>query len=251
MRIDVLTLFPGFFDTPFKTALLGKAAAAGTVDLGTLDIREFAAGRHRQTDDYPFGGGGGMLMKVEPLTGAIEAARERNPGSRVILLTPQGVPFDQERAEAYAALPGLILVCGRYEGVDARVAPPLIDEELSTGDFVLAGGEVAALCVIEAVTRLVPGVVGNEDSVEAETFPRRLKYPQYTRPREFRGQAAPEVLLSGDHARIEAWRRRESLQRTLKRRPDLLEKHPPDAEERAILGEMDPPFSLDTKRRKE
>jgi tRNA (guanine37-N1)-methyltransferase len=237
MRFDVLTLFPGFFDSPLAAALLGKARERGLIEFAATDLRDFATGRHRQADDSPYGGGEGMVMKPEPLAAGIEFLRANSPGAPVVLLTPQGKRFDQDVAERYAHLPGLVLVCGRYEGVDARVVP-LVDEELSVGDFVLAGGEAAALVVIEAVARLVPGVVGNEDSVVNDSFPHRLKYPQYTRPREFRGQAVPDVLLSGDHDAIDAWRRRESLKRTLELRPDLLEKFPPDEEEAEVLRGM-------------
>ena len=237
MRFDVLTLFPDYFDSPLAAALLGKARARGLIEFRATDLRDFAAGKHKQADDAPYGGGEGMVMKPEPLAAGIERLRGESPGATVVLLSPQGKRFDQDTAERYAHLPGLVLVCGRYEGVDARVAP-LCDEELSIGDYVLAGGEAAALVVIEAVARLVPDVVGNEDSVVNETFPHRLKYPQYTRPREFRGALVPEVLLSGDHDRIDAWRRRESLKRTLELRPDLLEKYPPDEEEAAILRDL-------------
>ena len=239
MRIDILTIFPRFFDSPFSQALLGKAAAAGRVRLAAIDIRDFADDKHLTTDDYPFGGGEGMLMKPEPIARAIENARVKNPGAPVYLLSPQGRRFDQDAAEQMAHLKGLILICGRYEGVDARIAPPLIDGELSVGDYVLAGGETAALAVVEAVTRLVPGVVGNEGSVVNDSFPHRLKYPQYTRPREFRGMTVPDVLLSGDHDAIDAWRRRMSLIKTKDRRPDLLAQFPPDDEERAILASLD------------
>ena len=234
MRFDLLTLFPGFFDSPLRTALLGKAVESGVLSFSVTDLRDFAEGKHKQADDYPFGGGAGMVMKIEPLARAIDKAREKNRGAPVVLMTPQGRPFTQETACRYAELSGLVLVCGRYEGLDARVES-LVDEQVSVGDFVLAGGETAALCVIEAVSRLVPGVVGNEDNLTEESLPGRLKYPQYTRPREFRGVQVPDVLLSGDHARIAAWRKRESLRRTLLRRPDLLENHPPDAEEEAML----------------
>src|SRR5262249_33141294 len=190
-----------------------------------MDIREFAAGKHRVTDDVPYGGGAGRVVKPEPLVGAIEAARAALPGARVALLSPQGRRFDQRKAEELAVCEQLVLVCGRYEGVDERVLA-YVDEELSLGDFVLQGGEVAALAVIEAAARLVPGVLGNEESAASESFAREmlLEGPQYTRPPEFRGAAVPEVLLSGDHARIARWRRRNALLRTRERRPDLFEK---------------------------
>lgn len=238
MRIDVLTLFPAFFDSPFSITLLDKAVKKGRVELKAVGIRDFAEDKHHITDDTPYGGGEGMVLKPEPVAKAISHARLDNPKAQTILLTPQGRRLDQDLVEELAHLPGLILVCGRYEGTDARIAAPLINREISVGDFILAGGEAAALCLIEAVCRLIPDVVGNEDSVVNDTFPHRLKYPQYTRPREFEGQKVPEVLLSGDHEKIEIWRKREGLKRTLMRRPDLLDKYPPDPSERKILAEL-------------
>jgi tRNA (guanine37-N1)-methyltransferase len=187
-----------------------------------VDVRDFAQGKHRVTDDVPYGGGAGMVMKPEPLVSAIEAAREASPGAHAVLLTPQGARFDQRKAEELARRPRLILVCGRYEGVDERVLS-FVDEELSLGDFILQGGEVGALAVIEAVARLVPGVLGNEESTRSESFGGEmlLEGPQYTRPPEFRGMAVPEPLLSGDHPRIARWRRRQALLKTRERRPDL------------------------------
>jgi len=225
VEVAVLTLFPRLIAGPLGESLLGKAQEKGLLRVRVMDIREFAAGKHRVTDDVPYGGGAGMVMKPEPLVAAIEAARAALPGARVVLLSPQGTPFDQRKAEELAAGDRLVLVCGRYEGVDERVLA-YVDEELSLGDFVLQGGEVAALAVIEAAARLVPGVLGNEESAERESFAREmlLEGPQYTRPPEFRGATVPEVLLSGDHARIARWRRRNALLRTRERRPDLFEK---------------------------
>ena len=225
MEVAVLTLFPRLIAGPLGESLLGKAQEKGLLRVRVMDIREFAAGKHRVTDDVPYGGGAGMVMKPEPLVAAIEAARSALPAARVVLLSPQGRPFDQRKAEELAAGDRLVLVCGRYEGVDERVLA-YVDEELSLGDFVLQGGEVAALAVIEAAARLVPGVLGNEESAERESFAREmlLEGPQYTRPPGFRGATVPEVLLSGDHARIARWRRRNALLRTRERRPDLFEK---------------------------
>ncbi|HKC59366.1 MAG TPA: tRNA (guanosine(37)-N1)-methyltransferase TrmD [Myxococcales bacterium] len=225
MEVAVLTLFPRLIAGPLAESLLGKAQEKELLRVRVMDIRDFASGRHRVTDDVPYGGGAGMVMKPEPLVAAIEAARAALPGARVVLLSPQGARFDQRRAEELAALERLVLVCGRYEGIDERVLA-YVDEELSLGDFVLQGGEVAALAVIEAAARLVPGVLGNRESAARESFAGEalLEGPQYTRPPEFRGAEVPEALLSGDHARIARWRRRQALLRTRERRPDLFEK---------------------------
>lgn len=222
MEVAVLTLFPRMVAGPLAESLLGKAQEKGLLRARVMDIRDFASGKHRVTDDVPYGGGAGMVMKPEPLVAAIEAARSALPGARVILLSPQGARFDQRKAEELRAREKLVLVCGRYEGVDERVLS-YVDEELSLGDFVLQGGEVAALAVVEAVARLVPGVLGNEQSAATESFAGEmvLEGPQYTRPPEFRGASVPAALLSGDHARIARWRRRQALLRTRDRRPDL------------------------------
>jgi tRNA (guanine37-N1)-methyltransferase len=225
VEVAVLTLFPRLIAGPLAESLLGKAQEKELLRVRVMDIRDFASGRHRVTDDVPYGGGAGMVMKPEPLVAAIEAAREALPGARVVLLSPQGARFDQRRAEELATLERLVLVCGRYEGVDERVLA-YVDEELSLGDFVLQGGEVAALAVIEAAARLVPGVLGNRESAARESFASEalLEGPQYTRPPEFRAARVPEALLSGDHARIARWRRRQALLRTRERRPDLFQK---------------------------
>jgi tRNA (guanine37-N1)-methyltransferase len=221
VRIDVFTLFPGWFDSPLAESLLGKAIAKRVLDVRVHDIREHAGDPHRTTDDYAFGGGPGMVMKPEPIFAAVEALG--GAPKRVILLSPAGRPFDQGLASELSAAPWLVLICGRYEGVDERVVEGLPAEEVSIGDFVLSGGEAAAFVVLEAVTRLVPGVLGNEGSLDAESFDQGvLDHPHYTRPREFRGMMVPEVLLSGDHARIEGWRRSAALAKTRRNRPDLL-----------------------------
>lgn len=223
-RAEVLTLFPGMIRGYASESILGKAAEKGLLDVAVTDIRDFAPGKHRNTDDTPYGGGAGMVMKVEPLVGAIEAAKGRLPGAPVILLSPRGPTFTQAKARALAGQGAMILVCGRYEGVDER-ALSVIDEELSVGDFILTGGELGALCVLDAVARLVPGVLGNAESLATESFESGLlEHPQYTRPPEFRGLPVPEVLQSGDHARIARWRRWHALQLTRARRPDLFEK---------------------------
>ena len=221
--IEVLTLFPEFFHSPLKTSLTEKAIDRGHFSVELTDIRDFATDKHRKCDDLPYGGGAGMVMKPEPLVGALEAARQRLPDAPRILLTPQGEPLTQPLANELATGPGMILTCGRYEGIDERVRQHWIDREVSIGDYVLTGGEVAAMVLIDAVTRQLPGVLGNQDSVADESFAEGLlEYPHYTRPRDFRGHQVPEVLLSGHHEKIAQWRRARARERTLKRRPDLL-----------------------------
>jgi tRNA (guanine37-N1)-methyltransferase len=227
VRIDIVTLFPGMLEAPLAESILGRARARGLVDIRVHDLREHATGRHRVTDEPPFGGGGGMILKPEPLAAAIEALRaagSAEASTRVILLGPAGRRFSQVVAGEMARRTHLVLVCGRYEGVDERVSEQLVDEELSIGDYVLTGGEPAALVVADAVTRLLPGVLGDEDAPARDSFARGLlEHPQYTRPEVFRGAAVPEVLRSGDHGRIARWRTLMSLWRTWQRRPDLLE----------------------------
>ena len=237
MRIDVFSIFPGMVDSFCSESLLGRARANGQVDLRCHDIRAHATDVHRTVDDAPFGGGAGMLMRPEPIFDAVEAARPPRP---LILLGPGGERFDQRIARILAAGEGFSLLCGRYEGVDQRVREHLVDHELSVGDVVLAGGEVAACLVIEAVTRLLPGVMGNAESPETESFGRAglLEEPQWTRPADFRGWQVPEVLRSGDHARIDAWRWLQALRRTVLTRPDLVRARGglTEAEERALEG---------------
>jgi tRNA (guanine37-N1)-methyltransferase len=223
LEVDILTLFPGLCEGYLAGSIVGRAREAGLVDVAVHDVRTHAAGKHRVADDAPYGGGAGMVMKPEPLTEAIEAARARRPGAWVVLTSPRGARLDQALTKELAGHGKLILVCGRYEGVDERVMA-VVDREVSLGDFVLTGGELAALCVVDAAARLVPGVLGNEDSAGAESFAGGvplLEHPQYTRPPEYRGMRVPEVLLSGDHRKIERWRRREALRATRDRRPDL------------------------------
>lgn len=224
LRIDVVTIFPQLFDAPLATSLLGKAVADGVVDVRVHDLRAHGLGKHRSVDDEPYGGGAGMVMRPEPLFDAVEAVR--GPDSHVVLLTPRGRRLDHEGVAALARRTHLVLICGRFEGVDERVTEHLVDEEVSIGDYVLAGGELPALVVIEAVSRLVPGVLGNAESLASESHTGGLlEYPQYTRPAEFRGWRVPDVLLSGDHGAVERWRREQSEAITRSRRPDLL----PDA----------------------
>ncbi|MBW2323068.1 MAG: tRNA (guanosine(37)-N1)-methyltransferase TrmD [Deltaproteobacteria bacterium] len=242
MRFDVVTLFPQLFDSFLRESLIGKALDKEVFEVRLIDIRDFTTDRHRTADDRPYGGGAGMILMPEPLAKAISFARETDTEgveSRVVLLNPVGQPFSQQRAIKYATLEHLILVCGRYEGIDHRISLTLIDEEISLGDFVLSGGEVPAMAVIEAVTRLLPGVLGAAESVEEETFSNGLlEYPQYTRPRDFQGLAVPEVLLSGNHEAIRKWRRRESLKRTFQRRPDMLAKAELSDSDREFLGQL-------------
>jgi tRNA (guanine37-N1)-methyltransferase len=232
VRIDVFTIFPEYLEGPLTTSLLGKARERNLLDVHTHDLREWTDDRHRTTDDTPFGGGAGMVMTPGPIFAAVEAVEPPRP---LFLLSASGSRFDQRLAEELVSAGGFSLVCGRYEGVDQRVADHLCDGELSVGEYVLAGGEVAALVVVETVARLVPGVMGNAASGEQESFADGLlEYPQYTRPAEFRGFTVPEVLRSGDHARIAQWRRREALRRTLERRPDLLDRPLTDDEQRLL-----------------
>jgi tRNA (guanine37-N1)-methyltransferase len=228
LEIEILTLFPRMCEGYLAESILGKARESGLIAVQVTDVRDHAPGKHRVTDDAPYGGGAGMVMKPEPLVEAVEAARGRLPGATVVLTSPRGVRFDEALARRFAGQGRLILVCGRYEGVDERVMSA-VDMEVSIGDFVLTGGEAAALCIADASARLVPGVLGNDASAIAESFAGEqglLEHPHYTRPPEFRGMKVPEVLLSGDHRRIERWRRRESLRATRQRRPDLFERLP-------------------------
>jgi len=235
VRIDVFSIFPEYLDPPLQVSVLGRARTTGLLDVHLHDPRAFTSDRHRSVDDEPFGGGAGMVMTPEPIFAAVEAVQPPRP---LLLLSASGRRFDQHRARELAAGDGFSLICGRYEGVDQRVADHLCDGELSIGDFVLAGGEGAALVVIEAVVRLLPGVMGNEASAAEESFTDdRLEYPQYTRPAEFRGWAVPEVLRSGDHARIARWRDAQALRRTLARRPDLVDT-PRTRVEEALLAEF-------------
>jgi tRNA (guanine37-N1)-methyltransferase len=227
MRFDILTLFPGFFTGPLSESILARAHENGLIDIRIVDIREFATGRHRVADDYPYGGGGGMVMKAEPIVRALKALKEEAPEPHVIYLSPQGVPFTQTRARELAAMDRLILLCGHYEGIDERVRLKHVDEEISIGDYVLTGGETPALVVLDAVSRMIPGVLGNEDSFRNDSFYEGLlDYPHYTRPEVFEGEKVPEELISGHHKKIEEWRRLQALARTLRVRPDLLEKAP-------------------------
>jgi tRNA (guanine37-N1)-methyltransferase len=235
MRIDVVTLFPELFEAPLATSIIGRAVEREIVEFAIHDLREHGLGRHRSVDDYPYGGGAGMVMRPEPIFAAIEPLREH--GATVILLDPAGERLSDRLARELAAEPRLALLCGRYEGIDER-ARGLADREVSIGDYVLTGGELPALVLIDAVVRLVPGVI-EAASHEGDSFADGLlEYPQYTRPETFRGASIPSVLTSGHHAEVERWRRREALRRTLERRPDLLASAPLDDADRAILDEL-------------
>lgn len=236
MNILVLTIFPEMFPPFWGHGIIGRAVEGGRASTAALNIREFATDRHRTTDDRPYGGGCGMVMKPEPLAEAIRAAKEAAPSARTIHLTPQGRVFDQSMARELATLDGLIFVCGRYEGVDERICESLVDEEISIGDYVLTGGELAAMVVIDAVVRLIPGVLGGDESAQKDSFwEGLLEHGHYTRPRDFRGMAVPEVLLSGNHREIDRWRLETSLIRTFLKRRDLLEHRALSGEEEEIL----------------
>jgi tRNA (guanine37-N1)-methyltransferase len=222
VRIDIFTLFPAIFESPIRESLLGRAVTAGVLDVRLHDIRDQASDPHRQVDDEPFGGGPGMVMKAEPVFAAVESLGPDR--GRTIVLSPAGRRLDQALARELASEPRLVLICGRYEGIDERVVEGLPAEEISIGDYVLSGGELPALILLEAVTRLVPGVIGREESHERDSFGEEgiLDHPHYTRPREFRGLLVPDVLLSGNHAEIERWRRAAALEKTRRNRPDLV-----------------------------
>jgi tRNA (guanine37-N1)-methyltransferase len=246
MHFDILTLFPGLFAGIFEESILKRAREAGLVSTAVHNIRDYAAGRHRVTDDTPYGGGGGMIMKPEPIFAAVEAVLGREQATTpIILLTPQGRLFSQRVARELARHRRILLICGRYEGVDARVHEHLVTDEISIGDYVLSGGEIPAMVIVEAVARLIPGVLGEpsapfEDS-HAEGL---LEYPHYTRPPVFRGYGVPEVLLSGHHAEIVRWRRRQALQSTWRRRPELLSQAQLTNEDRAYLAELRAPGDI-------
>lgn len=238
MKYHVLTIFPDIVSGSMSESILGKALERGIISLNLVDIRDHTTDRHRMVDDYPYGGGPGMVMKPEPIFRAVNSLRipESAP---IVLLTPQGETFNQAMALEFSRCPELVLVCGRYEGVDERVKEGLPMREVSVGDFVLTGGEFAALTIIDAVSRFVPGVLGDEDSPVDESFAAGLlEYPQYTRPAEYEGLKVPDILLSGDHGRIQRWRRERSLERTFRKRPDLLETARLDHEDRRFLATL-------------
>ncbi|MFZ3170460.1 MAG: tRNA (guanosine(37)-N1)-methyltransferase TrmD [Carboxydocellales bacterium] len=238
LKIDILTLFPGMFTGPLEESILGKAREKGLLEITTHNIRDYTTDKHRLTDDYPFGGGAGMVLKPDPIFRAVDAltARDGKAPQELILMCPQGTPFSQSLAEELAQQQHLVLLCGHYEGIDERVREHLVTREISIGDYILTGGELPAMVVIDAVARLVPGVLGESFSAVEESFTDGLlEYPQYTRPREFRGKQVPDILLSGDHEKIRLWRRQQALRRTLTRRPDLLKRSDLNQEDSRLL----------------
>jgi tRNA (guanine37-N1)-methyltransferase len=238
MRIDLLTLFPEFFRSPLSQSMLHRAQTLGAVEFRVINLRDYTEDRHQVTDDRPFGGGPGMVMKIEPLVAAIRAARREDPGVKIVLMSPQGPVLTQDQAREWAGLPHLMLICGHYEGVDDRIKY-YIDGMLSIGDYILTGGEIPALIVVDVVTRLLPGVLGGVGATEDESFQTGLlEYPHYTRPRDFEGHAVPAVLLEGNHRVIEQWRRQQSLRRTVERRPDLLAKARLTPEDRKYIESL-------------
>jgi tRNA (guanine37-N1)-methyltransferase len=239
MHFTVLTIFPEMFDSFRAHGIIRRAIEGKKIVTSTINIRDYATDRHQMTDDRPYGGGSGMVMKPEPLAAAIRAAKEKAPSSRSILMTPQGRVFNQAMAQQLTAFSELILICGRYEGVDERIAYDLVDDEISIGDYILTGGELAAMVVIETVTRLIPGTLGAEASAENDSFSEGLlEHAHYTRPRNFEGMRVPEVLVSGHHQEIEQWRRESSVMRTLSERPDLLRNRKLSESEVEILNKL-------------
>ena len=240
MTVDILTVFPEMFGSVFSASILGRAREQGLLDIRLTDIRSFSAAKHKNTDDYPFGGGAGMVMTAQPIMDAMASASAALPGARRIYLGPRGKKLTTALARELAAEDSLILLCGHYEGVDQRALDECVDEEISIGDYILTGGELAAMVLTDCVARFIPGVLGSAESPEEESFSDGLlEYPQYTRPRDLNGRTVPEVLLNGDHAKIRAWRRRESLRATLRFRPDLLETAVLSPEDLKILKELE------------
>ncbi len=241
---DIITIFPEMFHAYLGESILNRAIQKGLLDVKVCNPREFTTDKHRTVDDYPYGGGSGMVMKIEPIHSAVNAIKSDGIERLTVLLTPQGTTYNQEKSEALSAYLAaekrrLLFICGRYEGIDERVRESLVDEEISIGDYVLTGGELAALVIIDSIARLIPGVLGDEESAKEESFTWGiLDYPHYTRPPEFKGMKIPDVLLSGNHGEISKWRRREAIRRTLQRRPDLLKKAKLSEEDNAIINEL-------------
>ncbi len=239
MRYDILTIFPEFFESPFSFGILKKAQEKGLIELNTHDIRDYTDNKHRTVDDAPYGGGGGMLMKIAPVSAAIEKVKSKSAKSLVILTTPDGEKFSDKTARVLADYEQIIIICGRYEGVDERIRETLVDKEISIGDYILSGGENAASVIVESVSRFIPGVLGNELSPQNDSFSEGLlEYPQYTRPEEFEGKRVPDVLLSGNHKEIDEWRKKESIIRTFRKRPDMLDKAILKTEEMNLIKEL-------------
>ncbi|HXD20181.1 MAG TPA: tRNA (guanosine(37)-N1)-methyltransferase TrmD [Vicinamibacterales bacterium] len=240
MKFDIVTIFPRMIEAALAEGVVSRGIATGVLDVSVVDLRDHTTDRHRSVDDMPYGGGPGMVMKPEPLVRAVEdLRRHRGKPDAVVLLSPQGIRFTQAEADRLSRLKHIVLLCGRYEGMDERVPELVGAEEISLGDFVVSGGELPAMIIVDAVSRLVPGVVGDEQSVAEDSFARGLlDYPHYTRPAEFAGLKVPDVLLSGHHAEVRRWRRKTALARTLERRPDLMESAALDAEDRELLDEI-------------
>ncbi|MDO8684020.1 MAG: tRNA (guanosine(37)-N1)-methyltransferase TrmD [Armatimonadota bacterium] len=249
MRVEILTIFPEMIQAAADFSIVKRAREKGALRLETCNIRDFSHDKHRSTDDYPYGGGAGMVMKPDVVFEAAESIMASEPGNRphVVLTTPQGRPLNQEIVRDLAGRGWLMIICGHYEGIDERIREHLIDDEISIGDYILTGGELPALVILDAVTRLLPGVLGAEESAVEESFSEDglLEYPHYTRPADFRGWAVPEVLLSGNHAEIAKWRRRQSLKRTLERRPDLLQRARLTDKDKRILAELKEDYDAD------
>jgi len=241
MRIDILTLFPAMFEGPFSESILKRSIEQGILDIHLTNFRNFAYDKHRQVDDSPFGGGSGMVLKPEPLFRAVQHVKTQSAAKkkRVVLLSPNGVTFTQNKAKELAEYEQLILICGHYEGFDARIEKNLADEAVSIGDYVLTGGELPAMVMVDTIARMLPGVLGSAESAVTDSFYESiLEFPQYTRPRSFLGMDVPEVLFSGDHAKIASWRKQQALLQTVKNRPDLLENYVPDEEEKKFLSSI-------------
>lgn len=241
MRIDILTLFPNMFHGVLNESMLKRAQEKSLVKFNIIDFREFSTDKHKKVDDYPYGGGAGMVLSPQPIFDAVESIKKESDSSlRVLLMTPQGERFTQKKAMELAKENHLVFICGHYEGFDERIREHLVTDELSIGDYVLTGGELASMVIIDSFVRLIPGILGNQESYQYDSFSDGLlEYPQYTRPANFRGFKVPDVLLSGDHQKIERWRRQESLRRTLKRRPDLLQHAKLTDEDREFLHSLE------------
>ncbi len=238
VQFDIITLFPRIFESPLQESIIKKAQQKGLINIKVHNLRDYTQDKHRTADDSPYGGGAGMVMKVEPIVKAVEAVKAASKKTRTILTTPQGTVFDQETAQSLSIYDQVLIICGRYEGVDERVLC-FVDEEISVGDYVLTGGEIPALLIVDSIARLVPGVVGDRACVLEDTFSNSLlKYPQYTRPSKFRKFAVPDVLISGDHKKVKQWRKAEAIKKTLRRRPDLLKKAALDKEECEIINKI-------------
>lgn len=240
MQIDILTLFPDMFPGVLDSSILNRAKKKGKFDYNLVDFRKYAANKHEKVDDYPYGGGAGMVLTAQPIFDAVEAITElKETKPRVILMCPQGEPYNQKKAEELSQEDHLIFICGHYEGYDERIREHLVTDEISIGDYILTGGELGAMVVVDSIVRLLPDVLGNEQSAPEDSFSTGLlEHPHYTRPADFRGMAVPDVLLSGHHENIEAWRRQQSLQRTYERRPELLEKTTLSTSDQKMLDEM-------------